>query len=118
MKRPRTNLAAERSFAVAPGLSPAKHVCQRRKDGSWTFRVSDSWSPEYALLPDGDFPDVFSARKAQEIRVGFRHHTLTPSSKQWDHKASRQLRPGGPPRPKHLSEGGGGGTREAADRAC
>lgn len=55
------------AFAVAPGLSPAKHACQRRKDGSWTFRVSDYWNPEYALLPDGDLPNVFRARKEQEI---------------------------------------------------
>lgn len=50
---------------------------------------------------------MFSARKEQETTEwAFATHSLTPCSKQWDHKANRQLRPGGPPRQKHLSEGG------------
>lgn len=36
-----------------------------------------------ALLLGGDFPDGFTARMITEW--AFATHTLTPSSKQWDH---------------------------------
>lgn len=60
------------------------------------FRVSDSWSPEHALLPDGDAPDVSGARTEREATEGaFATHTSTPPLRSGTTKRAGNLDLGG-----------------------